>query len=674
MANIDIIISGQATKAADSVDTLIDKLNSLSSKLVEVGQNARKAFSEFNTKFDDNSFGGFVNQMNDASEATAEVRTETKETTREISNAGKAASKSAGLFGTLGKSIGRIAFYRAIRSAIKAVTQAVKEGIDNYYKWSKATSGPFATAMDKLKSSASQMKNQFGAAFGALATSVMPVVNMLVNALTKLARIITMVFSLLNGRSTYDEAVSGFEDVGNAASGAGKKVKGLLAPWDELNVIGQEKSGGGGGALNDAVDGLFEEKPIPAWLQEMWDRTTGLKENIEAIKDLWNRLVERFEEGDFKNAVQIAFLDPLNSVLSVVENAMLIINAFLSGDWLSVDIALFKLIFDSLIDTVFLPFSRTIDGIFGTDISGVILNFKKDVDEVCRNLVDPNNVKKTLEKAKKNIFDTLTAISVIFIKWRSKTRKRIAESLLKLIDKLEPVAISIASFFDDVTHWYKTVCNGIAKKIVEVFNWINSKLINPVIRAINKVGKKIAEITGGTWTDIQEIGMVSIEAFDQTIEKSDECANAVKRAFSGMRTKLLQELSAEPTIRFKYKDTKIRLTWTMSNGQTSNIGQMQFTPQTKAEGGFVDKGQLFVAREAGPEMVGSIGNRTAVANNDQIVSGIASGVREAESEQNALLRQQNSILMQLLNKDLVISPSAALGQVVARSNALYARS
>lgn len=35
------------------------------------------------------------------------------------------------------------------------------------------------------------------------------------------------------------------------------------------------------------------------------------------------------------------------------------------------------------------------------------------------------------------------------------------------------------------------------------------------------------------------------------------------------------------------------------------------------------------AREAGPELVGTIGNRTAVANNDQIVAGISSGVREA---------------------------------------------
>ena len=43
-----------------------------------------------------------------------------------------------------------------------------------------------------------------------------------------------------------------------------------------------------------------------------------------------------------------------------------------------------------------------------------------------------------------------------------------------------------------------------------------------------------------------------------------------------------------------------------------------------ASGGFVDQGQLFIARESGAEMVGQIGGRTAVANNDQIVEGIAS--------------------------------------------------
>lgn len=48
-----------------------------------------------------------------------------------------------------------------------------------------------------------------------------------------------------------------------------------------------------------------------------------------------------------------------------------------------------------------------------------------------------------------------------------------------------------------------------------------------------------------------------------------------------------------------------------------------------AEGGFPDTGQMFIAREAGAEMVGRIGRRTSVANNDQIVEGIKRGVVDA---------------------------------------------
>ena len=70
-----------------------------------------------------------------------------------------------------------------------------------------------------------------------------------------------------------------------------------------------------------------------------------------------------------------------------------------------------------------------------------------------------------------------------------------------------------------------------------------------------------------------------------------------------------------------------------------------------AEGGFPEQGQMFIAREAGAEMVGNIGRRTAVANNDQIVAGIAGGVAEANEEQNALLREQNSLLRALLDKE-----------------------
>lgn len=48
-----------------------------------------------------------------------------------------------------------------------------------------------------------------------------------------------------------------------------------------------------------------------------------------------------------------------------------------------------------------------------------------------------------------------------------------------------------------------------------------------------------------------------------------------------------------------------------------------------AKGGFPDTGEMFVARENGPELVGRMGNRSTVANNEQIEKGIANAVGPA---------------------------------------------
>ena len=98
-------------------------------------------------------------------------------------------------------------------------------------------------------------------------------------------------------------------------------------------------------------------------------------------------------------------------------------------------------------------------------------------------------------------------------------------------------------------------------------------------------------------------------------------------------------------------------------------------PEFAAEGGMFTAGQMFIAREAGPEMIGRMGNRSTVANNDQIVAGISSGVASGQEEQNALLRRQNDLLTQLLNKKIVAEavPSSEWGAHNRKSNELYQR-
>lgn len=78
-------------------------------------------------------------------------------------------------------------------------------------------------------------------------------------------------------------------------------------------------------------------------------------------------------------------------------------------------------------------------------------------------------------------------------------------------------------------------------------------------------------------------------------------------------------------------------------------------------GGLPNMGEAFIARENGPEMVGRIGNKSAVVNNDQITTSISDAVVRAMANANIsnsndeLLREQNELLRAILEKDTNIN-------------------
>lgn len=90
-----------------------------------------------------------------------------------------------------------------------------------------------------------------------------------------------------------------------------------------------------------------------------------------------------------------------------------------------------------------------------------------------------------------------------------------------------------------------------------------------------------------------------------------------------------------------------------------------------ATGGFPDYGELFIARENGvPEMVGTMGNSTAVANNSQIVEGISQGVYEAVTtalQQNSNSNQSGNITIPVY----LFKGSQELSRIVVDSLQLY---
>lgn len=78
-----------------------------------------------------------------------------------------------------------------------------------------------------------------------------------------------------------------------------------------------------------------------------------------------------------------------------------------------------------------------------------------------------------------------------------------------------------------------------------------------------------------------------------------------------------------------------------------------------ATGGFPQTGEMFIANERGPELIGRMGNRNVVANNNQIVDGVAQGVETSfNSGVSLLLNKLDQVIEyqeRLLKKDTSVN-------------------
>lgn len=137
---------------------------------------------------------------------------------------------------------------------------------------------------------------------------------------------------------------------------------------------------------------------------------------------------------------------------------------------------------------------------------------------------------------------------------------------------------------------------------------------------IDKLAKKINDGTLKVSNEASKVGKQSKEKFES--HKADFKVDT--KSADNILSRFMSSIPGSKSMKLDLKTDKKRF----------KIGDFGFDIGFFARGGFPESGQMFVAREAGPELVGRIGRRTAVANNDQIVQGIASAVRSAMSGVN----------------------------------------
>lgn len=150
----------------------------------------------------------------------------------------------------------------------------------------------------------------------------------------------------------------------------------------------------------------------------------------------------------------------------------------------------------------------------------------------------------------------------------------------------DPIAASFGNMRSDMEGTFRNVKSMFQSQWSGISGWFASNVARPMVNSLKNAG----------WYDAGR-----------------EAAQGIKRGLDSVE---LPKFHLDwNTVTKKVEETTINLP----------ILDLKFY----ARGGFPTAGQMFVARESGPELVGRIGNRSAVANNDQIVAGIEEGVYRA---------------------------------------------
>ena len=162
--------------------------------------------------------------------------------------------------------------------------------------------------------------------------------------------------------------------------------------------------------------------------------------------------------------------------------------------------------------------------------------------------------------------------------------------------------------------------NDAGKGIADAFRKVLG--INSPSTVFAGIGKNIVEgLKNGfsnAWNSFASAVKSSVNSIVSTITNS--ISSAVQSAWSKVESMVS-----------KAKSTLSNIVSSVSSKVSSVVSSVKSSLRLYASGGYPKSGQLFVAREAGPELVGNIGGQTAVASNDDILEGIRQGVYEAVS-------------------------------------------
>lgn len=198
--------------------------------------------------------------------------------------------------------------------------------------------------------------------------------------------------------------------------------------------------------------------------------------------------------------------------------------------------------------------------------------------------------------------------------------------------KASSIWTSVKDTWKGVKTWFSTnVTTSVSKLFKDMWDGVLTKA-SSIWTGIKKVFSNMGTFFKTTFSNAWK-GVVNV--FSTAGSIFTDIKDGIVTAFKGIVNNLIKGINSVVAVPFnaintaltKVKDFSIAGKKPFSEITLISVPSIPLLQM--AEGGFPDVGQMFIAREAGPELVGNIGGKTAVANNDQIVESVSAGVYQA---------------------------------------------
>lgn len=572
ISKLKIVIDGEVSDSIAKLESLISKLESLQSATVSVEKTAESATTSATKVF------SVVERLDKASDKlTASVM-------------------------KFGASLKKILVYRLLRGGISQIVKDLEQGKKNIEAYDKALNGlsasKAASLMKEMAENTTLLKNTLASLFMTVYATFQPAINGIVEGIRTAMNAVNQFLSALMGRGMYTKAVKGISDVTSAAGALKKQIFG----FDELNIL---KAPDGG--VSDQTSKMFEEVELSAWAKK-------LAEISKAFQDTFNTtpLIAGLTTAGAiiagwtlaKNLVDfVAFMS--NPIAGITLGATLVI-AGVVGLYDSLKDALEGEGFNAIQafassgaivlggTIIGKTLGMTTLGAMGGVLTVGVVGLIASVVDIVKNGLTPLNSIVAVVSA--GLIGTAVGVLVPGLTALTGGLVGIVVATLALI------GVYVAQHWDEIKQTAKDGGDTFVERLKGVWEelklgWadittshaqVRNNILAGVIVAIGNVQKFLGDCW--SWIDTNIITPIK-NAIAEVFRKWNEFLGAIGKGFS-----IAGEVKA--------------------NYGTINVDGF-------AEGGFPARGDLFIANENAPELVGNFGGRTGVYNQEQFAGAMA---------------------------------------------------